>query len=1153
MLNWRYNFCLATLILMVVGAKDVFPTSAFVAVRVAIQNDQSAAKPEAVLNASQQAQEVTPLQPDQPIKRELAGGHSHAYQVALSANQFLHVVIEQQELNVATELYGPDGKQIIEVNSLNDLLGEEHIFLIARAPGSYRLDVKTVMQGAKSGRYEIKVAELRDPTPRDAMLVAGQLSFAEGQQLRRQANAQSLPQALGKYQQALEHWRAASERPQEAETLLLIGLVHSQLGEKRKALGYYQQSLQLRRALGDRYGEAKALNNLGLVHLDLGEHQPALDYLIQSLPLRRAVGDRLGEAVTLLNIGGVNNELGEKQRALDYYQQSLLLRRALGDRLGEAGILHNIAAVYDGLGDKQRALDYYHQALPIRREVQDRRGEAATLNGIGSVHNTLGDKHRAADYFNQALALYRATGDRRSESNTLINLGTLFGPVSQTQQARDYFNQALALSRVTENRRDEARALLGLGSIHEALGEKQQALDCYQQALPLFRALGNRRLEANALTLVGRVYTTIGEYQKAFDHFQRALPLSRAAGDPIAEANTRYYFAAIERARGNLSEARTQIESARKLIESLRARVTRQDLRASYFAAVQDYFELNIALLMQLHEQQPAAGHDAAALQVSEQARARGLLELLTEANANIRQGISPELATRERDLQQRLSGKAARLLTLRSSQQTEPQATTVEKEIDALTTDLQQVQAQIRQDSPRYAALTQPQPLSLIEIQQQVLDADTLLLEYSLGKDRSFLWAVTANSISAFKLPKREEIEAQARRVYELLTARARSEKNETPEHKQARIARSDLALPEASAKLSQVLLGSVAAQLRKRRLLIVADGALQYVPFAMLPQPESERDRAREGRKSQQSAIRQTQSLTPLIVNHEVVSLPSASTLAVLRRELTGRAAAPKTLIVMADPVFSKDDARFATLTQPVKDRRPNNDQSRDSQAADNRSSDEVLLRSAAETGTIAVGQAFARLQNSRREAEAIAAIAPAASTHKALDFEASRELALSEKLSEYRIVHFATHGLANSAHSELSGLVLSLVDERGEERNGFLRLHEIYNLKLPADLVVLSACQTALGQEIRGEGLIGLTRGFMYAGAQCVAASLWQVDDRATAELMKRFYAAMLGARQLPPSAALRAAQLEVWKDRRWRAPFYWAGFALQGEWR
>jgi CHAT domain-containing protein len=153
----------------------------------------------------------------------------------------------------------------------------------------------------------------------------------------------------------------------------------------------------------------------------------------------------------------------------------------------------------------------------------------------------------------------------------------------------------------------------------------------------------------------------------------------------------------------------------------------------------------------------------------------------------------------------------------------------------------------------------------------------------------------------------------------------------------------------------------------------------------------------------------------------------------------------------------------------------------------------------------------------------------------------------------LSQYRFVHFATHGLLNSAHPELSGIVLSLVDEKGQPQNGFLRLNEIYNLSLPADLVVLSACQTALGKEIKGEGLVGLTRGFMYAGAARVVASLWNVQDDATAELMKRFYAKMLGREKLRPAAALRAAQIEMWKTKLWQPPYYWAGFVLQGEWR
>lgn len=209
--------------------------------------------------------------------------------------------------------------------------------------------------------------------------------------------------------------------------------------------------------------------------------------------------------------------------------------------------------------------------------------------------------------------------------------------------------------------------------------------------------------------------------------------------------------------------------------------------------------------------------------------------------------------------------------------------------------------------------------------------------------------------------------------------------------------------------------------------------------------------------------------------------------------------------------------------------------------------------MLRSGRETGLIGGDGVFGRLLNTRREATAVLALVPKRERMQALDFEASRTTALRPELGEYRIVHFATHGLLNNIHPELSGIVLSLVDKEGRHHDGFLRLQDIYNLKLPAELVVLSACQTGLGKEIKGEGLIGLARGFMYAGAPRIVASLWKVDDRATGELMKRFYQGLLGPKALSAAGAIRQAQLSIWKEKQWRAPYYWAAFVLQGEWR
>jgi CHAT domain-containing protein len=284
-------------------------------------------------------------------------------------------------------------------------------------------------------------------------------------------------------------------------------------------------------------------------------------------------------------------------------------------------------------------------------------------------------------------------------------------------------------------------------------------------------------------------------------------------------------------------------------------------------------------------------------------------------------------------------------------------------------------------------------------------------------------------------------------------------------------------------------------------------------------------------------------------LIANHEIVTLPSASVLATLRRIRTGRSAAPHALAVLADPVFSGDDERVGLSARTKIEPAQGPDQGVSAEIGARRSNTvSDVERSAADSGV----QGFRRLHFSRQEAEAITGLLPASERLRALDFAADRRLALGGKLGEYRILHFATHGLLNNKTPALSGMVFSLVDEQGQPRNGFLRLHEIYNLKLNADLVVLSGCQTALGQEVSGEGLIGLTRGFMYAGAPRVVASLWNVNDQATANLMKLFYERMLkdGMR---PAAALRAAQTAMWKKEPNAVPYRWGAFILQGDWK
>ena len=1136
--------------------------------------------------AGQNGNDVRALELGKAIERELGADEAHSYMLSLAAGQYVLVSADQRGIDVTLSAFDPNGKKLDEADMFR--AGEtELISLVAETSGSYRLEVRSFDKTAAKGRYEVKIKELRAATEQDKSAVAAERMIAEGIELDNQATADTWRKAIEKYQQSMPLWQSAKDPAREASALYLIGNDYVNLGEKQKAFDFSNRALSLAEVAANRtdeeqrrvgmYVKAYALETLGRVHNEFGDKKKALELFSQALPLRKAIGDRAGEANTLNNMATayklmgdyqkafalwtqarlIFSELGDRARegtalnnicvihedmgrykdALEFCNQALAIRRNMNFHLGEATVLNNLAHIYSSLGEYQKALDLYTQSQAIFKIAGSRQGQGIAFNNIGFVYGTLGEYQKAIDFYNQALDIFRAEGDQYREANVLNNVANNYAYIKDFSKALEINQRVLSLRKAVGDRDGEAVTLNNVANCYSNLGEKQKGLDYYNQSIILHRSIGNPRQLASALRDAGALYLNLGDNQRALDYFNEGLQITRTIGDRNGEAATLFNIARLERDRGNLAEAKHRIEEALAAVESLRINIKSYQLRSSFFASVRNYHEFNIDLLMRLHQQRPQDGFDAAAFQASEMGRARSLLELLTEANAQIREGVDPTLLESERVLHQAIVDQADRQIRLLSAKHTEEQATAAAKEIDNLTTEYEQVQAHVRQSSPRYAALTQPVPLTMKQIQSEVLDDETLLLEYALGEDRSYLWAVTPSSISSFELPKRAGIEEVARHAYEMLTARNQTVPNEVSEQRRKRLQQADTEYAKTAAALSQMLLGPVAAELKGKRLLIVAEGVLQYLPFAALPKPlpPQAEIQSQSSAKVETSGSLNVADRPPLIVGHEIISLPSASVLSVLRREIAGRKPTEKTVAVFADPVFAADDPRVNAATSsstPLVSDRPLMTEAK---------------RSAAESGL----RDLLRLRFSRQEADQIMRFAREGKKFEALDFSANRATATSPDLGQYSIIHFATHGLVNNRHPELSGVVLSLVDEKGRPQNGFLRLHDIYNLKLQANLVVLSACQTALGREIKGEGLVGLTRGFMYAGAPRVVSSLWQIEDRASAELMRRFYQEMF-ARGLRPAAALRAAQVSMWNDKRWQASYYWAAFTLQGEW-
>jgi CHAT domain-containing protein/tetratricopeptide (TPR) repeat protein len=1105
----------------------------------------------------------------QAVEQSLARGASHDWQVQLTSDEFLVITLEPLDMREDDEwplvtVTGPDGSVVYETVEPTiapgiDGWARTMAAFITDRSGLYRLRVAA---RASPVRYRVRLDTRRPTIDDDRQRITAHARWREGMRLFLQGTPDDLRAAIEKFTaaltlldsiaddegqamtlgtiahawyrlsdaaqgrvagaRALEIWRRLGREREEGIALSDLGLLAYLGYDHAAARSYFEQAAISHRAVGDVHAEAMTLTRTGWVHYAAAELPQALDIEQRALDLFRQAGDHSGESIALNDLGRAYLDMGEVGQALDAYDQALALRPPDRDARGAANVLIRRALVYLAVAEWQQALDALHQARGLAQQAHDVRTEASALINLGSAYMTFGDATEGFRYLEPALGLARSIKFRNAEGYALLWMGVGASLRGELERSRDYLREAVAVQTAIKDVRGQATTLRQLAAVYLELGLAPDALEAIKASIDVSPPASGL-IYSNSMTLAN-VYAALGDAPKAQAHYEEAIGRLREIRARQAEAFALTRFARFKAKQGQTGEARELLEQALAIQESLRGLLVDPDLRMSYTSTSASLgpYQLYIDVLMALEQASPGAGFAATAFHTNERARARGLLDMLATSGVDIREGVDRTLVERERSLRWNLNAKAAIQTKLLTGKRDERRLTTLDNEIAELSRTWRETTTAIRQQSPAYASLTEPQPLTAGEV-GKLLDANTVLLEYAPGEVRSWLFVVTHTSFESFALPPRRVIDDAARDLHRLLTAR-QPVRDEAAGERRTRVGRADAELGARTRALSDLVLGPIADKLasdwRGKRLAIVAAGALEYVPFA---------------------ALRIPGDATSLIARHEIVTLPSASSLALLRRGSTRRPRALRTIAVLADPVFGADDPRVRKTARATTDA--------GATGATNRSLDTRALEPF--VADSARGS-LERLPFTRAEAIAVAAQVPRASLLQATDFDASLALATSNRLNDYRIVHFATHGLINTTRPELSGLALSLVDAQGRSRDGFLRLNTIYNLRLSADLVVLSACQTALGKEVASEGFVGLTRGFMYAGARRVIASLWQVSDVATAELMKKFYAGLL-QRHLPAATALRQAQLEMARDPRWKSPYFWAGFVLQGDWQ
>ena len=951
-------------------------------------------------------------------------------------------------------------------------------------------------------------------------------------------SAGQLKEALARWEAGLELAREAGDKKYLGTLITSIGIVYSDLGQYAKALEYLGQALAIRTEIGDRGGEGKVFGNIGNVYSNLGRYEKALEYLGQALAIHREMGDRSEEGADLSNIGIVNSELGRNEKALEYLEQALAIMREVGDRSGEGADLGNIGIVYSDLGQYGKALEYYEQALAIQKEIGELRSEAIDLNNIANVYLYLGHYEKALESYGQALAMMREIGDRGGQGKVLDNIGNVYLYLEYHVKALQFLDMALVIEREIGDRSGEAKSLDHTGSVYSELGKSGKALEYYEKALAICREIGNRGGEGAELINMGLVYRDLGRYEKVREVLKASLVIYNETGALDGLWKTKRGLGEVEARLEAYTEAISHYDQAIDTLESMRAGITEKEEKTSFMEDKLHVYDDFIELLLTLNPKDPSKGYDKKALEIFERKQGRTFLEEIGKSAATNFSGLPEEVRAKESGLSVEHTKAMSALVDERSkpaSSRSSERIQGLEERLRRIKADQENLQKEIKARYPDYYALKYPQPATLSELQKTVLEPGELMLVYGVKKESTCLWVIGKEQFGFFTISAGEKgIEEKVAEFRNVTLAVLKAIEREDPRNIK-RIAQMSIKQLEHSGREIYDLLvpeGAKEMVAKAGTLYIIPTGALYTLPFEALA-----------------SGNPDAQGPRYLVQDHSVAYLSSASLLKTLREAAARKKEkALYPLLAFANPVYSQA-LRDASSQAPLS--------SSDETAGTRGVSLVPSMRTRAYLDIM--GGYFPELPDTEDEAREIKTILEAPDESRPLQLReaASRSNVFTlndeDKLKDYRFLLFSCHGIAPDKVDPLvqPALVLSLPDPKTGKKE-YLTMADAFGLKLNAELVSLSACNTGRGKVQKGEGVIGLTRAFMYAGTQAVSVTLWSVESGSAKTLGTGLFRNLEEGKGR--AEALRNIKLSMLRGEEgdlYRHPFFWAPVVLFGD--
>lgn len=1071
------------------------------------------------------------LAPGETVEARLEPGESAAYRIDAGAGEYVRVAIEP----VDSEVFGgldarvsdPRGEPVLEVGGIRDAAGGA-LAWVSASEGRHRLELTD--PGSPEGLgYRVTLGELRPSRPDDADRVAAQLARSEALRRYGAGDAEAARAAL---ERELDHWRrVAGSAEAQAESLLDLAEIERQ-SDSGRALARCEEAIQVSREAGLGTWRMKALNTKGRVLRARRDCAGALDAYRQAQDAALAEGDLSWAGNVAYNVGRLHRDCASREEAEEAFREAIDLGRRAGDAGLQAVGHRELATLARASLDLTESRDHLDQAWALVEESGDREAMADVLYERASFQRALGRLGDARELFRRSLEINRELGREELSVRVLLSLGHLALDLRRPEDAHEHYRQALERARALNDLAAVAEAEHGLGAVAERNLEPARAEELFRRSLATAERLGPGRERATraaaaksrlgglllnqdrpaealpslveALTLqleagdlraeaatrraLGSALASTGEPEAAAAMLDEAIAAGRELDDPISIAWT-LYTQAEAMAATDANQALRTLDQAMATLEQVRAELSVDTLRADFSDGTRRIYELHLDLLM-------TVGEHRAAFLVSERGRSRALLDLLAEARIDLQADVDPRLRQEARELDERLSWLRNELAAAVAIDAGAERAAALSRLLMEAEKEWWRVEAAIREASPRYRELRAPAVVGVDDLQES-MPPDLALLEYWLGRERAYVFVVTRGSFAAVPLAATPELLAQ---VAELRSAILGL-------HPPARLS------PPAHRLYRELVEPALAFTAGARELIVVPDGPLHFLPFEALVTAPAAPGSGFGG--------------LAYLGNRAVISYaPSATVLGSLGRT---RPAAPANAQAATAPL------RVVALADPHHDRPVTLD------CGARRFEDEATI------GQTLRALSLEPLEASRAEARAIARRYGArARVYEGTEATESRVKNAPELASADRL-HFAVHGVICETFPERSGLVLALDDDPTED--GLLQVREIFGLRLAAEMVVLSACDSGRGKLVSGEGVMGLARAFFYAGAPSAVVSLWPVSDRSTAELMESFYAHLDGGHD--KAGALQRARRELIEGGgRHAAPFYWAPFVLLG---